>query len=243
MDQPHEWRKIFNKKISQIKPSIKWTLEIDNNINPPVSGWKYFIQKHAFGRFCCSWCNHSWQSLNVFVVFIMNNNGGYVKQGTVKMRLLGQRCYKCNRNMFEKPQFSRNVTNNILENLIISIQQYCYHERNVPNLFDVHDGQTSHGPHKSSHCEACKMGISHMPGVIPTSQHHSNNRQKSQFNIEIPNGDKEDDSFGHKKMSNNRGMVTDHMKQGDSCKYFCCFFLFVILLLLLVYLSVKKFLS
>ncbi|XP_075427134.1 receptor-transporting protein 4-like [Ascaphus truei] len=75
------------------------------------------------------------------------------------MRVLGQRCSSCDRQSFEEPEIPMNVGNKILDNLTRHIQNVCYGEGNVPRPQDVHDGHEMHGPHLSSHCEACKMGI------------------------------------------------------------------------------------
>ncbi|XP_053565028.1 receptor-transporting protein 1-like [Bombina bombina] len=171
MDHLDEWSNTFSQKIEQIKPSDRWILEIDNNICDSRSGWEYFVQDEAFGWFHCSQCYNSWESVNVCVVFHMklDHNSGYMKQGTVKMRQLRQRCHKCNGDNFVKPEFPSNVRNNILDNLIIQIRKYCYKERNVPNLRDVRCGNVTHGRHISSHCEACKWGICKKQRVTMTS--------------------------------------------------------------------------
>ncbi|XP_078523120.1 receptor-transporting protein 3-like [Lissotriton helveticus] len=109
--------------------------------------------------FCCSWCGHSWDSIRVSIIY-QTKLEKKRRQGTVKMKILRQKCNHCCAGIYEDPEFTVENINVILNNLLIRIRESCYGE-------DVDDDELQliaaygslDGPHQPENCEACQLGI------------------------------------------------------------------------------------
>uniref|UniRef100_A0A8C3SX08 3CxxC-type domain-containing protein n=1 Tax=Chelydra serpentina TaxID=8475 RepID=A0A8C3SX08_CHESE len=155
------WQKIFSQKIGQMKPGDMWTLKVDYNLqsNDLEPGWKQFLQRHAFARFQCSQCWHAWHSAQVNVLFHMHLDRKQ-RRGQVKMKLFRQECKKCLVPKLELPEFSQENVERVLENLMLKLRGKCYREAiNPKELSKIIVEAQIMGPHDSSHCEACRLGI------------------------------------------------------------------------------------
>uniref|UniRef100_A0A8D1G0A8 3CxxC-type domain-containing protein n=2 Tax=Sus scrofa TaxID=9823 RepID=A0A8D1G0A8_PIG len=153
------WEKTFQELIWQEKPRARWTLKMDGNLQPNsvALGWKQY-QQRAFGRFHCSSCHRSWASAQVQVLCHMNLEH-QKSQGQVRMRLFGQRCRRCSRSQFEKPEFSMQSTERILTNLVQRILERFYRNgirkvSEIPVILEL----PLVGSHDKVNCEACVLG-------------------------------------------------------------------------------------
>ncbi|XP_065267381.1 receptor-transporting protein 3-like [Emys orbicularis] len=155
------WQQIFSQKIGQMKPGDRWTLKVDYNLqsNDLDPGWKQFLQQHAFARFQCSQCWHTWHSAQVNILFHMHLDRKQ-RRGQVKMKIFRQECKKCLVPKLELPEFSQENVERVLENLMLKIRGKCYREAiNPHDLSKIIVEAQIMGPHDSSHCEACRLGI------------------------------------------------------------------------------------
>ncbi|XP_074860596.1 receptor-transporting protein 3-like [Carettochelys insculpta] len=163
------WQQIFAQKIEQMKPGDRWTRKMDYNLqsNDLDPGWKQFLQRHAFARFQCSQCWHTWQSAQVNILFHMHLDRKQ-RQGQVKMRIFRQECKKCLVPELEPPEFSQENIERVLENLVLKISGKCYRDAINPKAEAkiIVEDQTM-GPHDSAHCEACRSGICYMQQEAP----------------------------------------------------------------------------
>uniref|UniRef100_A0A8C3YP77 3CxxC-type domain-containing protein n=1 Tax=Catagonus wagneri TaxID=51154 RepID=A0A8C3YP77_9CETA len=152
------WQKIFQELIRQKKPQDRWTLKVDGNLQPNsvALGWKQY-QQRAFGRFHCSSCHRSWASAHIHILFHMNLEH-QKSQGQVRMRLFGQRCRKCSRAQFEKPEFSQESMKRILKNLVLRILERLYRNIRKVSEIPVHLEVPLSGSHDDANCEACILG-------------------------------------------------------------------------------------
>ncbi|KAJ7324643.1 hypothetical protein JRQ81_017663 [Phrynocephalus forsythii] len=152
------WRDVFEKQIQQVKPGDAWRLTMDQNLKFHCpSGWKRYLQEHAFASFRCSWCLHRWSSHQVVILFHMGWEP-HRRQGSVKMRLFRQQCHKCGSGKYEEPHVTEGAVESILKDLIVAIRRKCYGEQvEEHELREVitHAG----GPHRREYCEACSLGI------------------------------------------------------------------------------------
>ncbi|KAG8515816.1 Receptor-transporting protein 4 [Galemys pyrenaicus] len=153
------WNQIFQELMHE---SIldRWTLDEDENLQPDrlESGWRQY-QQRAFGRFLCSVCKQNWASAQVQIVCHMHLKKK-TSQGRVKIHFFRQKCQKCSRSQFEKPDFSEESTKRILTNLIQRIQERYYenNERRVPEI-PVRPEVHLEGAHDMANCEACTLGL------------------------------------------------------------------------------------
>ncbi|TFK04897.1 copine-7 [Platysternon megacephalum] len=157
------WREMFYEKIKEVKPQDYWDLKMHQNLdyNDLGPGWKQSLQEHAFASFQCSWCQHFWSSVQVVILFHMYLDQ-HRRKGWVKMRVFRQECYQCSEGKLEEPNFKEESVQRVLENLVISISEKCYGEY-VAQLSEVTVIGRHYGPHRSDHCEACRLGIHQRP--------------------------------------------------------------------------------
>uniref|UniRef100_A0A8B9W485 3CxxC-type domain-containing protein n=1 Tax=Bos mutus grunniens TaxID=30521 RepID=A0A8B9W485_BOSMU len=154
-----EWEQTFQELICQEKPRARWTLKMDGNLQPDcvAPGWRQYQQK-GFGRFQCSSCRRSWASAQVQILchmYLENQKS----PGKVLMRIFGQRCKKCSRSLFEKPDFSPESSKRILKNLVQRILEKFYRNgiRKVSELPVIPEVRLD-GSHDKANCEACILG-------------------------------------------------------------------------------------
>uniref|UniRef100_A0A8D2CPS3 3CxxC-type domain-containing protein n=1 Tax=Sciurus vulgaris TaxID=55149 RepID=A0A8D2CPS3_SCIVU len=151
------WEQTFQSLIQQEEPWAKWTLKLNENIQPGgmARGWRQYLQR-AFGRFWCSSCHRSWTSAQVKILCHMYRERR-TTQGQVLMRVFAQRCQKCSWSQFENPEFSSDSTMRILNNLAQCIlhNYYGHNFRKMP----VAPVVGLDGPHDRSNCEACTLGV------------------------------------------------------------------------------------
>ncbi|XP_072818648.1 receptor-transporting protein 4 isoform X3 [Vicugna pacos] len=154
------WEQIFQELIRQEKPRARWTLKLDGNLKPDcvAPGWKQYRQK-GFARFQCSSCQRRWASAQVQILCHMNLQPRK-SQGQVLMRTFAQRCRKCSRSQFEKPEFSLDSTQRILNNLVQHILERFYRNgikkvSEIPVKLEV----PLDGSHDIANCEACILGF------------------------------------------------------------------------------------
>ncbi|NWW90123.1 RTP4 protein, partial [Rhynochetos jubatus] len=120
-------------------------------------GWKEFVQRRAFGRFRCSQCFREWSSAKVHVLFHMHRHWG---QGMVRMRAFRQACRRCPDSQLEEPVFNQETMERLLHNLVLKILKYFYHVHvQSSDLLEVVVDALVAGPHDSTHCEGCQLGI------------------------------------------------------------------------------------
>ncbi|XP_057596285.1 receptor-transporting protein 4 [Hippopotamus amphibius kiboko] len=154
------WEQTFQELIGQEKPRARWTLKLDGKLRPDcvALGWKQYQQK-AFGRFLCSSCRRSWASAQVQILCHMYLERR-TSQGKVLMRLFGQRCQKCSKSQFEKPEFSPDSSKRILNNLVERILERFYRNgiRKVSEAPVIPEVPLN-GHHDMANCEACVLGM------------------------------------------------------------------------------------
>ncbi|XP_027807277.2 receptor-transporting protein 4 [Marmota flaviventris] len=159
------WEQKLQELIQQEKPWAKWTLKLDENIQPGgmARGWRQYMQR-AFGRFCCSSCHRSWASAQVKILCHMSTQHR-IYNGQVLLRIFAQRCQKCSWSQFENPEFSSDSTMRILNNLAQCIlhSYYGHNFRKMP----VAPVVGLNGPHDRSNCEACTLGICVRGSQVP----------------------------------------------------------------------------
>ncbi|XP_067086024.1 receptor-transporting protein 3-like [Osmerus mordax] len=153
-----DWIDIFREKAMELNNEDDWQIEFDDSIKPDgmESGWQQYI-KNTFAWFHCSKCKRKWPSSRVMVVFHMKL-WEQQRKGVVKVRRLCQNCKKCTAAPMEKPTFSPDNLEILMEKLIEKIRLKCYHERtdevNRPFMTDP-----VQSPHEPAHCEGCMLGI------------------------------------------------------------------------------------
>ncbi|KAK2505090.1 hypothetical protein MC885_001252 [Smutsia gigantea] len=154
------WEQTFQELMQQVKPRTKWTLQLDETLQPgwAAQGWKKY-QQRAFGRFQCSSCQRNWASAQVIILCHMHLEHRK-SQGQVLMRHFGQRCRKCSGCPFEKPGFSPESTERILNNLVQHIVHRCYENgiKKVPEVPVIPEVPLE-GSHDIDNCEACFLGF------------------------------------------------------------------------------------
>ncbi|XP_067085960.1 receptor-transporting protein 3-like [Osmerus mordax] len=153
-----DWIDIFQEKVMELNEEDDWQIEFDDSIKPNGTepGWQQYITK-TFAWFQCSKCKRKWPSSRVMVVFHMKL-WKRQRKGFVKVRRLCQDCKKCTAAPMEKPTFSPDNLDILLEKLIEKIRLKCYHERTdgVNKSFRMGPVQS---PHEPAHCEGCMLGI------------------------------------------------------------------------------------
>ncbi|XP_067417147.1 receptor-transporting protein 3-like [Emydura macquarii macquarii] len=163
------WQRKFDLKMAQEKPEDSWSLTLEDNLNPrnPERGWHLYQQRKAFGRFQCSRCPRHWPSAQVLILFHMHLGRRRGRgQGQVKVRVCGQKCNKCSGAKFEKPTFSPENTEMILDNLVLKIHEKCYQEFFANrDLADPIVEEDVEGPHDTTRCEGCVLGICYLKGT------------------------------------------------------------------------------
>uniref|UniRef100_A0A8C0GEI7 Receptor transporter protein 1 n=1 Tax=Chelonoidis abingdonii TaxID=106734 RepID=A0A8C0GEI7_CHEAB len=149
--------KMFYEKVEEVKPQDHWDLKMDQNLdyNDLGPGWNV-----------CSRCQHSWSSVQVVILFHMYLDQ-HRRKGWVKMRVFRQECYECSEGKLEEPNFKEESVQRVLENLVISIREKCYGEY-VAQLSEVTVIGQHYGPHRSDHCEACRLGIHQSHAHLPS---------------------------------------------------------------------------
>ncbi|KAH1165273.1 receptor-transporting protein 3-like [Mauremys mutica] len=168
------WQRRFHQKMEWEKPNDTWSLTVEDNLSPrnPERPWHLYQQRKAFARFQCSCCTRRWPSAQVLILFHMHLDWSQ-RQGQVKMRVCGQKCKKCHGAKFEMPTFSQENIERILDNLVLKIHAKCYRE-SIANrdLADPIVEEDVEGPHDTTRCEACALGICYLSTygfVIPAS--------------------------------------------------------------------------
>ncbi|XP_036893422.1 receptor-transporting protein 4 isoform X2 [Sturnira hondurensis] len=120
-------------------------------------GKRYF--KNRSSSFRCSSCKRNWASAQVKILCHMHLEQRK-SQGQVLMRLFGQRCQKCSRSQFEKPEFSSDSTMRILNNLVQRIREKYYGDgTNKYSETPVIPEVPLDGSHDTANCEACVLGF------------------------------------------------------------------------------------
>ncbi|XP_019388441.1 PREDICTED: receptor-transporting protein 2-like [Crocodylus porosus] len=154
------WRKLFWEKIDKARLRDQWDLKMHQDLcyDDPTPGWVQSVEEHARARFQCSGCGHAWSSVQVIILFHMCLDGSR-RQGSVKMRVFGQKCNQCSQCDFSEPVFKAEGVDRVLEKLVMSIREKCYGESvDHSQLLEVVIGRHG-GPHRSDDCEACHLGI------------------------------------------------------------------------------------
>ncbi|XP_030072973.1 receptor-transporting protein 3 [Microcaecilia unicolor] len=184
------WASLFHLKISVVRRKHSWNLAYDNTLLG--RSCKQYRQ-YAFARFCCSYCDHSWASAHVLVLFHMKLKR---RRGTVKMRVFKQSCKFCRQ--FEEPVFELENMEIVLNNLIISIRQQCYGEDMEEEMQSVIVGDNLKGPHQRWLCEACDLGVCYLrsSGREPYSRVPAGSLP-STFRLEAPTFAQKEDSLLH----------------------------------------------
>nr|XP_032633257.1 receptor-transporting protein 3-like [Chelonoidis abingdonii] len=152
------------------KPNDTWSLTLSPR--NPEHPWHLYQQRKAFARFQCLCCTCRWPSAQVLIFFHMHLDRSQ-HQGQVKSRICGQKCKKCHGVKFETPMFSQENIGRILDNLVLKIREKCYRE-SIANrdLADPRVEDDVEGPHDTTHCEACGLGICYLSTyrfIIPAS--------------------------------------------------------------------------
>ncbi|KFQ39931.1 Receptor-transporting protein 3, partial [Mesitornis unicolor] len=120
-------------------------------------GWNEFVQRSALGRFQCSQRLREWSSAKVHVLFQMSWCQG---QGMVWVRVFRQACRRCSDPQLEEPEFSQETMERLLHNLVLKILKYFYHVPIQPSdLLEVVVDEQVTGPHDSTRCEGCQVGV------------------------------------------------------------------------------------
>ncbi|XP_009486767.2 receptor-transporting protein 3-like [Pelecanus crispus] len=161
------WQDLFAAKIADMHLTEPWTLQEDDSLQVHVlkPGWKEFVQRRALGRFRCSQCFHEWSSAKAHILFHMHRHRG---QGMVLMRAFRQACRRCPDPQLEEPEFSKETMERLLHNLVLKILKYFYHLPIQPaNLLEVVVDAPVAGPHDSTRCEGCQLGICSEPRLAP----------------------------------------------------------------------------
>ncbi|XP_025045370.2 receptor-transporting protein 2 [Pelodiscus sinensis] len=220
------WREMFYEKIDEVKPQDKWDLtmhqDLDYNVLEP--GWVQSVQEHAFASFQCSRCHHSWSSAQVVVLFHMYLDP-HRRKSRVKMRVFRQECYECSEGNLEKPHFQEESVRRILAHLVSSIREKCYGEFvDHSQLAEVTVSGWPHGPHRSDHCEACRLGIHQTPT-------HSKHHRKPKGTVH--HGTSKDTMPLSQLPSNNL------LEGPNCCSEFCCV-LCVIFMFIFIYLMTSQ---
>ncbi|XP_005311829.3 receptor-transporting protein 3-like [Chrysemys picta bellii] len=158
------WQRMFDQKMEWEKPNDTWSLTVEDNLSPrnPERRWHLYQQRKAFARFQCSCCTRHWPSAQVLILFHMHLDRSQ-RQGQVKMRVYGQKCKKCHGAKFETPTFSQENIERILDKLVLKVREKCYRE-SIANrdLADPVVEEDVGGPHDTTRCEACALGICYL---------------------------------------------------------------------------------
>ncbi|XP_040469783.1 receptor-transporting protein 3-like isoform X1 [Falco naumanni] len=163
------WQDIFAAKIADFHLKEPWTLQEDDTLQVHAlkPGWKEFVQRRAPGRFQCSQCFHEWSSAKVHILFHMCRCQGW---GTVLMRIFRQACRRCPNPRLHEPEFSLEPVEMLLHNLVLKILEYFYHVPIQPSdLLEVMVDVAVAGPHDSTHCEGCQLGVCSKSWPAPAS--------------------------------------------------------------------------
>ncbi|EHB12497.1 Receptor-transporting protein 4 [Heterocephalus glaber] len=159
------WEQTFQELIQQEKPWAKWTLKLNEDIEPDsvAPKWKQH-QQTAPGRFWCISCHQSWDSAQVKILCHVYWDH-WTCQGQVLMRLFAQKCQKCLCSQLANPEFSTDSIMKILENLAQYILQRYYGHgfREKPVIWAV----PLQGPHDTHKCWSCLRGV-----CVQGSQRH-----------------------------------------------------------------------
>uniref|UniRef100_A0A8C3SWI7 Receptor transporter protein 3 n=1 Tax=Chelydra serpentina TaxID=8475 RepID=A0A8C3SWI7_CHESE len=166
------WQRMFDQKMEWEKPNDTWSLIF---LSIECGGWPGRRVKCPFlspCRFQCSCCARCWPSAQVPIFFHMHLDRSQ-GQGQVKRRVCGQKCKKCHGAKFETLTFSQENIERILDNLVLKIREKCYREF-IANrdLADPIVEEDVEGPHDTTRCEACALGICYRStygSVIPAS--------------------------------------------------------------------------
>ncbi|XP_074954426.1 receptor-transporting protein 3-like [Phalacrocorax aristotelis] len=153
------WQDIFAVKVEDMHLTEPWTLQRDDSLQVHVlkPGWKEFVQHRVLGRFRCSQCFHEWSSAKAHILFHMCRCWG---QGMVRMRAFRQACRRCPNSRLEEPEFSQETMETLSHNLVLKILKYFYRLPIQPsNLLEVVVDAVVAGPHDSTRCEGCQLGI------------------------------------------------------------------------------------
>lgn len=153
-----KWTELLMKKVRKLQKEDEWHIEFDNSIIPKgqVPDWKQYMTR-AFAWFECSECERKWPSSRVMVVFHMRL-WREERKGTVKVRQFGQACKICDFALMERPDFTEENLDILMDKLMVKILSKCYGEGTgeVHRPF-IEDEVKS--PHEPDHCEACQLGI------------------------------------------------------------------------------------
>ncbi|XP_064418364.1 receptor-transporting protein 4-like [Latimeria chalumnae] len=166
------WRRLFNEKIGELRRRDTWTIVFDDSIEPDVLGAnvKQYI-RGSFAKFRCSKCRNLWGSARVPILFHMKLETPQ-RWGTVKVRFFKQECRKCTSAEYEAPQVSEENIKVVLDKLLTKIRIKCYGEKSGEKpTFSVIEGNLE-GPHESSHCEACQLGVCNKGETKGASKHN-----------------------------------------------------------------------
>ncbi|KAA0712475.1 Receptor-transporting protein 3 [Triplophysa tibetana] len=151
------WNNAIRQKYTELHGHT-WHVEFDDSITPDgtAPGWYQYISG-SFAGFTCSLCKRYWASKRVQVIFNFHLNSS--KQGTIKVRRIKQECKSCDEAQMEEPNFPDENVDVLVERVVTKIRMRCYRE----NLGDTNRASKLYdkieGPHESSHCEACQLGI------------------------------------------------------------------------------------
>ncbi|XP_068262641.1 LOW QUALITY PROTEIN: receptor-transporting protein 2 [Nyctibius grandis] len=163
------WKDIFAMKIADMHLTEPWTLQEDETLKVHVlrPSWKEFVQRRALGRFRCSQCFHEWSSAKAHVLFHARRWQGW---GMVWMRAFRQACRRCPDPQLEEPEFSQETMTRLLHNLVVKILKYFYHVSVQPSdLLEVVLDAPVMGPHNSTRCKGCQLGICRELRLAPAS--------------------------------------------------------------------------
>lgn len=131
------------------------------------------------------------------------------------MRLFGQRCQKCSRSRFEKPEFSSDSAMRILENLVRRIRERYYGDgvkkySEIPVILEL----PLEGSHDMANCEACVLGF-----CVQSSQNYMTKPSESplpymEIGSSLPHTG---DIYGQKQARNQSAGAKE--AQGSGCSF------------------------
>ncbi|XP_026786445.1 receptor-transporting protein 3-like [Pangasianodon hypophthalmus] len=155
--EDQKWMSTFRTRAVDLQD--EWTLHMDDSIKPKNAGPGFFeYLRGSFAEFRCSGCGRSWPSKRVQVVFHFSRDVTSGR-GIVKVRRCKQECRRCSVPQKEKPKFSQENIDVMVEKLIEKIKLKCYGEQVGESARPLYVMGEVNGPHESAHCEACQLGI------------------------------------------------------------------------------------
>ncbi|XP_009466789.1 PREDICTED: receptor-transporting protein 4-like [Nipponia nippon] len=134
--QTDTWREIFYDLIDEVKPENEWELKMVQGLTAEALPWDWteVVEEHGLASFCCSHCEHVWNSAQAVIHHVHLDHTG--AGGQVRKRTFRQQCHLCW--VWAEPVFSQDSARRILSDLVTSIRQkFC--ERLAGDAWLVND--------------------------------------------------------------------------------------------------------